>query len=105
MTAFPPNMASTSPSGQTVVQAAQPMQEFASIFGCCDCGPREMILPFSAAERASASRFFKPRRCITRKGRMMGAAMKKEMKLSILFCSASDAIAHDQHQTDVKDRQ
>ena len=34
MTALPPSIARTSPSGQTVVQAAQPMQCVASICGC-----------------------------------------------------------------------
>src|SRR5271169_1646981 len=44
MTALPPSMASTSPSGQTVVQVAQPMQCELSICGCCDWGPAEYNL-------------------------------------------------------------
>ena len=45
MTACPPSMASTSPSGQTVVHVAQPMQYCVSICGCWDCGPSERKRP------------------------------------------------------------
>src|SRR5579859_7679752 len=46
MTSWPPSMATTSSSGQTVVQVAQPMQYCVSMCGSCDCGPSERSVPF-----------------------------------------------------------
>ena len=60
MTALPPSMARTSPSGHTAVQIWQPMQCVVSMWGCCARGPSEYISPFSAARRARASRRFRP---------------------------------------------
>src|SRR6267143_3920223 len=57
-TALPPNMASTSPSGQTCVQIAQPMHHMLSICGCWDWGPLEYIFPFASDSRALASLSF-----------------------------------------------
>src|SRR5882762_5533490 len=58
-TALPPNMASTSPSGHTCVQIAQPMHHTLSICGCWAWGPLEYVFPFSSDARARASLFFK----------------------------------------------
>src|SRR5882672_7466040 len=58
ITACPASMASTSPSGQTIVHVAQPMQLEVSIWGCCDCGPSDRIFPFSADSRARTSLAF-----------------------------------------------
>jgi len=53
MTAWPASIARTSPSGQTVVHVAQPMQCVVSICGCCDCGPVRTQLPLARLAGAS----------------------------------------------------
>jgi len=58
ITAWPPSMASTSPSGQTSVQPPQPMQLLVSMWGCMPRGPEENSFPFSEAARERASLFF-----------------------------------------------
>src|SRR5207245_314683 len=83
MTALPPSMPRTSPSGQAMVQAAQPIQCVASICGCCARGPSERHFPFSAAWRACASLLFRFLRWPRTKNSIRTAARMKATMESI----------------------
>src|SRR5580704_11614728 len=74
-------MASTSPSGQTVVQVAQPMHHSASICGCWDCGPSDRNVPFFWASWAASSR----RSCSFRYRRTKNSVIVNAMSRPIIL--------------------
>src|SRR5947209_3905820 len=102
MTALPPIIASTSPSGHTVVQVAQPMHWALSMCGCCDFGPSEYTLPFSAAACARASRCFNFFRYPRRNSQQMTPAIASVISVSIRVCLQ---IAHHHDKYDMEDGQ
>src|SRR5260370_2576352 len=87
MTAWPANIARTSPSGQTMVHVAQPMQYVVSICGCCDWGPSERRLPFWAASRERASRASCPLRYRRTKKSVRMTAIRRPTRLFIVVFS------------------